>query len=138
MEVKKFVEIKQEKIEAAKDTLDIIEQIDYTSSLTIEMKEQKKEAKEVLDNPTEYTKKEVEIIADMAAGIKEVGLEPDNPIVKEWAKKELGIASSDLEEILETNSTPEEVKQDVLKKMEAPKELIKKAKKEKNKTKMKR
>lgn len=138
MEVKKFIEIKQEKIEAAKDTLDIIEQVDYTSSLTIEMKEQKKEAKEVLDNPTEYTKKEVEIIADMAAGIKEVGLEPDNPIVKYWAKQELGIASSDLEEILETNSTPEEVKQDVLKKMEAPKELIKKAKKEKNKTKMKR
>lgn len=138
MEVKKFVEIKQEKIEAAKDTLDIIEQIDYTSSLTIEMKEQKKEAKEVLDNPTEYTKKEVEIIADMAAGIKEVGLEPDNPVVEDWAKQELGIASSDLEEILETNSTPEEVKQDVLKKMEAPKELIKKAKKEKNKTKMKR
>lgn len=138
MEVKKFVEIKQEKIEAAKDTLDIIEQVDYTSSLTIEMKEQKKEAKEVLDNPTEYTKKEVEIIADMAAGIKEVGLEPDNPVVEDWAKQELGIASSDLEEILETNSTPEEVKQDVLKKMEAPKELIKKAKKEKNKTKMKR
>ena len=138
MEVKKFVEIKQEKIEAAKDTLDIIEQVDYTSSLTIKMKEQKKEAKKVLDNPTEYTKKEVEIIADMDAGIKEVGLEPDNPIVKDWAKQELGIASSDLEEILETNSTPEEVKQDVLKKMEAPKELIKKAKKEKNKTKMKR
>lgn len=138
MEVKKFVEIKQEKIEAAKDTLDIIEQVDYTSSLTIEMKEQKKEAKKVLDNPTEYTKKEVEIIADMAAGIKEVGLEPDNPVVEDWAKKELGIDSSSLEEILETNSTPEEVKQDVLKKMEAPKELIKKAKKEKNKTKMKR
>ena len=138
MEVKKFVEIKQEKIEAAKDTLDIIEQIDYTSSLTIEMKEQKKEAKEVLDNPTEYTKKEVEIIANMAAGIKEVGLEPDNPVVEDWAKKELGIDSSSLEEILETNSTPEEVKQDILKKMEAPKELIKKAKKEKNKTKMKR
>lgn len=136
MEVKKFVEIKQEKIEAAKDTLDIIEQVDYTSSLTIEMKEQ--EAKEVLDDPTEYTKKEVEIIADMAAEIKEVGLEPDNPIVEDWAKQELGIASSDLKEILEGNSTPEEVKQDVLKKMEAPKELIKKAKKEKNKTKMKR
>lgn len=138
MEVKKFKEIKKEKIESAKETLNIIEQVSCLGSLTTKMKEQKQEAKEILENPTEFAKKEVELISDMAAEIKKIGLEPDNPIVENWAKKDLGIGSPELEKILESNSTPKEVKKEILKKMEAPKELIENAIKEKNKTKMKK
>ena len=74
----------------------------------------------------------------MAAEIKKIGLEPDNPIVENWAMKDLGIGSLELEKILSSNSTPEEVKKEILKKMDAPKELIENAIKEKSKTKMKK
>lgn len=138
MEVKKFKEIEKEKIESAKETLNIIERVSCLGGLTTKMKEQKQEAKKILENPTEFAKKEVELISDMAAEIKKIGLEPDNPIVENWAKKDLGIGSPELEKILESNSTPKEVKKEILKKMEAPKDLIKNVEEEKSKIKMKK
>ena len=129
--IKTFEYKKRENLEEAREILNKMESED------IVLKEAEK-LKEILENPYETTKNEVVSIALIAAEIKETGLEADHPIVKEWTEKELGIGTDEFSEILDNVETPEEVKLDILEKMEAPKDVIKEAiKSDKNKTKTK-
>lgn len=118
MTIKTFEDKKREKEEEARDILNKLDDED------IVLKEANK-LKNVLKNSYEVTKKEVVAIALTAAEIKEVGLEPEHPIVEEWTKKELGIGSDEFGEILNNVETAEEVKRNILEKMEAPNEIIK-------------
>lgn len=126
MEIKKFDEIKEEKVEQAATTLELIEQVKENSVKPndLDIKEQEKILSNVLENPEEAVKEQVSALASTAAQIKEVGLPPDNPVVSNWLEQELGINSTEFTEILNDNDTPQDVEKDILKRMEAPKDLI--------------
>lgn len=126
MEIKKFDEIKEEKVEQAATTLELIEQVKENSIKPndLDIKEQEKILSNVLENPEEAVKEQVSALASTAAQIKEVGLPPDNPVVSNWLEQELGINSTEFTEILNDNDTPQDVEKDILKRMEAPKDLI--------------
>ena len=123
MSIKTFEKKKQAKIDFAKK---LIENFGEEEIGAKELKALKK----IVKNSYEITAKEVNGIAMAVAEIKEVGLSPNNPVVATWAKKELGISCSELSEIIENVDTPEEAKLSILEKMDAPKEMIKKAKKD--------
>ena len=127
MEIKKFDEIKEETVEQATTTLELIEQAKEINAVRpndLDIKEQEKILFNVLENPEEAVKEQVSTLASTAAQIKEVGLPPDNPAVSDWLEQELGINSIEFTEILNDNSTPQDVEKDILKRMEAPKDLI--------------
>lgn len=127
MEIKKFDEIKEETVEQATTTLELIEQAKEINAVRpndLDIKEQEQILFNVLENPEEAVKEQVSTLASTAAQIKEVGLPPDNPAVSDWLEQELGINSIEFTEILNDNSTPQDVEKDILKRMEAPKDLI--------------
>lgn len=127
MEIKKFDEIKEETIEQATTTLELIEQAKEINAVRpndLDIKEQEQKLFNVLENPEEAVKEQVSTLASTAAQIKEVGLPPDNPAVSDWLEQELGINSTEFTKILNDNSTPQDVEKDILKRMEAPKDLI--------------
>ncbi len=124
MKIKKFDEKQAEKIENAKQSLKVIDEIASIGSVSPDIKKQSVEINEVLEDPYVSTKNDVKNIVETVAQIKEVGLNPEDPTVEKWAKKELGINGKELNSILKNNETPEEVKKEVLEKMEAPDELI--------------
>lgn len=117
MEIKTFKEKQKEKLENAKF---IIETAKKTETVIPELVD----LKDVVKNPYESTKKDVKDIANMAAEIYDIGLDAENPAVRNWAKQELGISSKDFGEILDNADTKDEVKKNILVEMEAPKEII--------------
>lgn len=132
MKIKKFNDKKQEKIKNAKETLKVIDQIASSGMLPPSIEEKSKKMEKVLEDPYTSTKKDVDNLVTTIAQIKETGLSPQDPTVENWTKKELGINGEDLNTIFENNDTPEEVKKEILEKMEAPEELVNKVEEEIN------
>lgn len=126
MSIKSYEETKNEVVTSAKETIKTIEEIETLGGITNEIKKQEQAAVEVLENPESAAIAKVDDLASTVADIKEIGINPSESIVEKWAKKELGINSLELSSILDANETPEAVRKDVLKKMEAPKSLLNK------------
>lgn len=127
MEIKKFDEIKEEKVEKAANALELIEQakeINAVKPNDSNIREQEIILSNVIENPDDAVKEQVFALASTAAQIKEVGLPPENPVVSDWLEQELGINSTEFKKILKSNDTPQEVEIDILERMEAPQDLI--------------
>lgn len=135
MEIKKYKDTKKEQVESAEVGLNIIEEvkeIEYEDELmgiasSKNIMEKQEEFKSILEDPDEAAKQKVVDIAFTVAQIKEVGLNPNDPVVSNWVEQELGVNSNEFSEILNNSDTPEEVHKDVLELMEAPKEIIEEA-----------
>ena len=127
MEIKKFDEIKEEKVEKAANALELIEQakeINAVKPSDSNIRKQEIILSNVIENPDDAVKEQVSTLASTAAQIKEVGLPPENPVVSDWLEQELGINSTEFKKILKSNDTPQEVEIDILERMEAPQDLI--------------
>lgn len=130
MDFKKFDEQQKQQIKVAKKGLEIIEEVKKLeeksplkdSSEMKDINKKKEQLETILENPEEAVKKRIENLAYTVAQIKEVGLNSSDPVVMKWAEQELGANATELDQILNYNSTPEEVRREVLERMHAPKE----------------
>lgn len=132
MEIKKYKEQKQEQIKVAEEGLAIIKemrkiekQVPIMDSENIEdITKTERDLSIILQDPEEAANQKVVNIASMVSQIKELDMDPKDPIVSNWAEKELGINEKELQQLLNGNDTPQEVEQSILELMEVPERVM--------------
>lgn len=132
MAIKKYQDQKEEQIKRAKDGLEIIKEIKQIEEKVpildheniTDFSNTEKELSMILEDPEEAARKKAMTIASMASQIKEVGLDPNDPVVSNWAEQELGIQGQDFQNLLNQNNTKEEVEKEVLELMEVPNHVV--------------
>lgn len=118
MDIKTYNQRKKEITTTAREVLNELaeEQLEFPN--------EEEKFKEVLEDPDSCVVEKVRLIAETVAGIKEVGLEANHPSVSKWVEKELGVTPVEFNDFLNESRTPEEAKENILKEMEAPGEVI--------------
>ena len=118
MDIKTYNQRKKEITTTAREVLNELAEEE------LELPNEEEKFRNVLEDPDSCVTEKVKMIAETVAGIKEVGLEANHPSVSKWVEKELGVTPVEFNDFLNESRTPEEAKENILKEMEAPGEVI--------------